>query len=139
MLNSIALSRPLPPLLKADNGSEFAGKMLDRWVHKRGIRFDISRPGIPTDNGTVESFNGRLRQECLNESWFMSREDARSKIEAWRIHYNQSRPHSALGWMTPLRIRRKICRLPEYSARMKPVIPDYGWITYGERVRIRHC
>ncbi|VFS63350.1 Uncharacterised protein [Raoultella planticola] len=53
------------------------------------------------DNATVESFNGRLRQECLNENWFMSLEDARCKIEAWRIHYNQRRPHSALGWMTP--------------------------------------
>ncbi len=76
-------------------------EMLDRWVYERGIRIDFSRPGTPTDNATVESFNGRLRQECLNENWFMSLEDARCKIEAWRIHYNQRRPHSALGWMTP--------------------------------------
>ena len=61
----------------------------------------FSRPGTPMDNATVESFNDRLRQECLNENWFMSLEDARCKIEAWRIHYyNQRRPHSALGWMT---------------------------------------
>ncbi|WP_370607153.1 IS3 family transposase [Pantoea ananatis] len=101
MLNAIALRRPLPQLLKTDNGSVFAGKMLDKWVYERGIRIDFSRPGTPTDNATVESFNGRLRQECLNENWFMSLEDARCKIEAWRIHYNQRRPHSALGWMTP--------------------------------------
>ena len=100
MLDTIALRRPLPQLLKTDNGSEFAGKMLDKWVYERDIRIDFSRPGTPTDNATVESFNGRLRQECLNENWFMSKEDARCKIEVWRIHYNQSRPHSALGWMT---------------------------------------
>lgn len=59
--------------------------MLDKWVYERGIRIDFSRPGNPTDNATVESFNGRLREECLNENWFMSLEDARCKIEAWRI------------------------------------------------------
>ncbi|HCB2860461.1 TPA: IS3 family transposase [Klebsiella aerogenes] len=107
MLNAIALRRPLPQLLKTDNGSEFAGKMLDKWVYERGIRIDFSRPGTPTDNATVESFNGRLRQECLNENWFMSLEDARCKIEAWRIHYNEKRPHSALGWMTPSEFAEK--------------------------------
>lgn len=132
MLNSIAFRRPLPQLLKTDNGSEFAGKMLDKWVYERGIRIDFSRPGTPTDNATVESFNGRLRQECLNKNWFMSLEDARCKIEAWRIHYNQRRPHSALD--DAVRICREICRLPEYAARLKPDIPDYEWITYGERV-----
>lgn len=107
MLDTIALRRPLPQLLKTDNGSEFAGKMLDKWVYERDIRIDFSRPGTPTDNATVESFNGRLRQECLNENWFMSKEDARCKIEVWRIHYNQSRPHSALGWMTPCEFAEK--------------------------------
>ncbi|SFU20582.1 putative transposase [Kosakonia arachidis] len=107
MLNSIALIRPLPQLLKTDDGSEFAGKMLDKWVYERGIRIDFSRQGTLTDNATVESFNGRLRQECLNENGFMSLEDARCKIEAWRIHYNQRRPHSALGWMTPSEFAEK--------------------------------
>ncbi|BCQ42442.1 hypothetical protein ERHA54_50450 (plasmid) [Erwinia rhapontici] len=101
MLNNIALRCPLPRLLKTDNGSEFAGKILEKWVWERGIRIDFSRPVTPTDNATVESFSGRLRQECLNENWFISLEDARFKIEARRIHYNQRRPHSALGWMTP--------------------------------------
>jgi putative transposase len=75
--------------------------MLDKWVYERGIPTDFSRPGIPTDNTTVESFNGSLRQECMNENRFMSLADARCKIEVWRIHYNQRRSHSALGWMTP--------------------------------------
>ncbi|WP_442892303.1 IS3 family transposase [Cedecea sp. VD23] len=107
MLNAIALRRPLPQWLKTDNGSELAGKMLYKWVYERGIRIDFSRPGTPTDNTTVESFNGRLRQECLNENWFMSLEDARCKIEAWRIHYNQRRPHSALGCMIPSEFAEK--------------------------------
>nr|EKT9721330.1 transposase family protein [Klebsiella variicola]ELA0872224.1 transposase family protein [Klebsiella variicola] len=101
MLNTIALTRPLPQLLKTDNGSEFTGKMLDKWEYERGGRIDFSRPGTPTYNASVESFNGRLRQECLNENWFMSQEDIRCKIEDWRIHYNQRRHHSALGCMTP--------------------------------------
>ncbi len=107
MLNTIAFRRTLPQLLKTDNSSEFAGKMLDKWMCERGIRIDFYRPGTPTDNDTVESFNGRLRQECLNENWFISLEDARCKIEAWRIHYNQRRPHSALGWMMPSEFAEK--------------------------------
>lgn len=75
--------------------------MLDKWVYERGIRIDFSCPGTPTDNATVEPFKGRLRVECLNENGFMSLEDARCKIEAWRKHYNQRRPRAALGWMTP--------------------------------------
>lgn len=69
--------------------------MLDKWVYERDIRIDFSRPGTATDNATVETFNSKLRQECLEENWFMSMEDAR------RIHYNQSRPYSALDWMIP--------------------------------------
>ncbi|KFD06611.1 hypothetical protein GRAQ_01736 [Rahnella aquatilis CIP 78.65 = ATCC 33071] len=94
-------------MLKTDNSSVFAGKKLDRWGYERRIRIDFSRLGTPTDNATVEYFNGRLRQECLNENGFMSSEDARCKNEAWRIHDNQSRPHSALGWMTPSEFAEK--------------------------------
>lgn len=72
MLNTIALRRHLPQLLRTDNGSEFAGKMLDKWEYGRGISIYFSRSGTPTDNATEESFNGRLRQEYLNENWFMS-------------------------------------------------------------------
>lgn len=111
MLDSIALKRPLPQLLKTDKGSEFAGKMLDKWVYERDIRIDFSCPGAPTDNATVESLTGRLRQECLNENWFMSLEAARCKIDACRIHYNQS--SLILGWMTSSEFAEKICLLPE--------------------------
>ncbi|ELV7529396.1 transposase family protein [Edwardsiella ictaluri] len=97
MLDSIAHRRPLPQVLKADNGSEFAGNILDRWVYESGI--GVSRPGTPADNATVGSFNGRLRQAGLNENGFISLVDERCKIEAWRIHDNQRRPHCEPGWI----------------------------------------
>lgn len=93
----IARFRGNPKVLKADNGPEFAEKVMDRWAYERRIEIDFSWPGKPTDSATVESFNGRLRQECLNENWFLSLQDAEHKIEAWRMFYNQIRPHSALA------------------------------------------
>ncbi|WKV51526.1 integrase core domain-containing protein [Dickeya fangzhongdai] len=78
------------------HGSKFVGKMLDKWVCERDIWIDFSRSGTPTDNATVESFNDRLWQECQNENWLMSLEDARCKIGAWRTHYYQGCTHSAL-------------------------------------------
>ena len=75
--------------------------VVGRWAYENGVTLDFSRPGKPTDNALVESFNGRLRDECLNANWFLSLADARSKIETWRRHYNESRPHTALGWRTP--------------------------------------
>ena len=82
MPNGIVARRPLSPLLKTDKDSEFAGKILDRWVYEMDIRIDFSRPGSSTDNTTVESFNGKLRQECLNENWLMSPEDVQCKLES---------------------------------------------------------
>lgn len=97
----IAMTRGAPRTIRVDNGPEFVSKALDRWAYEHGVTLDFSRPGKPTDNAYVESFNGRLRDECLNAHWFLSLDDARAKIEAWRRHYNESRPHTSLGWMTP--------------------------------------
>jgi putative transposase len=97
----IASSRGAPRTIRVDNGPEFISKALDRWAYENGVTLDFSRPGKPTDNAFVESFNGRLRDECLNSHWFLSLADARAKIEAWRRDYNESRPHTALGWLTP--------------------------------------
>src|SRR6185437_9616191 len=113
MQNGIVARRPLSPLLKTDKDYEFAGKILDRWVYEMDIRIDFSRPRSSTDNTTVESFNGKLRQECLNENWLMSPEDVQCKLESWRIHYNQSRPYSALGWMTPSEFSARTCNQHE--------------------------
>ncbi len=105
-LNRIARERGLPATIKVDNGSEFISKVMDKWAYERGIELDFSRPGTPTDNAKVESFNGRFRQECLNQHWFLSLEDAQHKIEEWRRYYNEARPHSALQWATPVEFAR---------------------------------
>lgn len=106
-MTRLAAARGRPAAIKVDNGSEFAGKVMDRWAYENGVELDFSRRGTPTDNALVESFNGRLRQECLNEHWFLSLTDARSKIDAWRRFYNEERPHSALQWQTPAEFARQ--------------------------------
>lgn len=89
--------RALPPRIQqADNGPEFISMALDQFAYERGITLGYSRPGKPTDNPFIESFNGSLRDECLNTHWFLSLEDAREKIESWRVDYNHFRPHSSL-------------------------------------------
>jgi putative transposase len=91
----------LPDRIQVDNGSEFISKILDQWAYDNGVTLDFSRPGKPTDNPYIESFNGSFRDECLNLHWFLSLEDARGKIEAWRTEYNSFRPHSSLGDLPP--------------------------------------
>ena len=90
-----------PRTITVDHGTEFTSRALDEWAYRRGITLDFIRPGKPVENGFVESFNGKLRDECLNANQFLSIDDARSKIEAWRIDYNLHRPHSSLGHLTP--------------------------------------
>ena len=92
---------PLPVSITVDHGTEFTSKALEEWAWRRGLKLDFIRPGKPMENGHIESFNSRLRDECLNVMQFMSLEDARAKIEAWRIDHNQRRPHSSLGHLTP--------------------------------------
>ena len=87
--------------LFCDNGSEFSSPVLDLWAYQNGVKIDFSRPGKPTDNGHIESFNGTFRDECLNAYWFPTLGEARQIIEAWRREYNESRPHRALGERTP--------------------------------------
>ena len=91
----------VPGKLRVDNGPEFISKVLDHWAYINGVVLDFSRPGKPTDNAYIESFNGRFREECLNTHWFLSLNDARGKIEAWRRHYNEDRHHTSLGYKTP--------------------------------------
>ena len=100
-LSRVSAARPLPRSITVDHGTEFTSKALDQWAWENGIQLDFTRPGKPTDNGQCESFNGRLRDECLNVNEFESIDQARQKIEAWRIDYNEQRPHGALGHLTP--------------------------------------
>jgi putative transposase len=91
----------IPERIQVDNGSEFISKDFDRWAYENKVTLDYSRPGKPTDNPFIESFNGSFRDECLNVNWFLSMEDAADKIEAWRDEYNFFRPHSSLNDLTP--------------------------------------
>lgn len=92
----------VPKRIKVDNGSEFISKALDKWAYENAVVLDFSRPGKPTDNAFIESFNGSFRDECLNVNWFLSLEDAWEKIQAFKEDCNHFRPHSALGNMTPI-------------------------------------
>lgn len=101
VLNEIAQGEGLPDLITIDNGPEFIGKALDAWAYQRGIKLNFIRPGKPVDNSFIESFNGRFRDECLNDHWFTSLDEARRIIEDWRIDYNNERPHTSLDNLTP--------------------------------------
>lgn len=101
VLDRLALSRGLPQIIRSDNGKEFCGKAMLEWAHRRGVQLRLIEPGKPNQNAYIESFNGRLRDECLNEHWFPNLLQARAVIETWRREYNQERPKKALGGMTP--------------------------------------
>ncbi len=100
-LNRVSEGRSLPRSITVDHGTEFTSRALDEWAWQNSVSLDFTRPGKPTDNGLCESFNGRLRDECLNVTEFTSIEHAKAHIEAWRIDYNEHRPHGALGHLTP--------------------------------------
>jgi len=97
VLERLARTHGLPQVITTDNGTEFTSRAVDEWAHRNGVKLDFIRPGKPVENEYIESFNGRLRQECLEENWFTSLEDAKMKIEVWRKDYNEHRPHSSLG------------------------------------------
>ena len=101
VLERVVMEHGKPQTIQVDNGPEFVSKDLDLWAYWNNVKLDFSRPGKPTDNAYIESFNARFRLECLNEHWFLSLEDAREKTEEWRQDYNQIRPHSSLGNIPP--------------------------------------
>ena len=101
VLDRLALSRGLPKVIRTDNGKEFCGKAMVTWAHDRGVQLRLIEPGKPNQNAYVESFNGRLRDECLNEHLFTNLLHARTVIETWRREYNEERPKKALGGLTP--------------------------------------
>jgi len=106
VLDRIASERGLPEAIVVDNGPEFRGRALAAWSEERGVRLEFIQPGKPAQNAYIESFNGRLRDECLNANWFTSLSDARRKIETWRQDYNEQRPHSSLNYLPPAEFAR---------------------------------
>jgi putative transposase len=101
VLNRLPRSHRKPAVTQVDNGTEFASRALDAWAYREDVRLDFSRPGKPTDNAHIESFNARLRAECLNAHVFESLEDAEETLTSWRSDYSAVRPHSTLGMLTP--------------------------------------
>ena len=101
LLDQICAQRAKPTVIRSDNGPEFTGKAMLTWAHRNGIALKLIEPGKPNQNAYVESFNGRLRDECLNEHWFVSLAHAKTEIERWRREYNEERPKKSLGGLTP--------------------------------------
>jgi putative transposase len=107
VLERLVDGRGAPEEIALDNGPELTGRTLGCWAHDHGVGLRFIDPGAPTQNGLVESFNGRLRDECLNQHWFADLAEARRTVEAWRVDYNEVRPHGALGYRTPAEVRRE--------------------------------
>lgn len=101
-LDRVLVEGRRPRSITVDHGTEFQSRALEDWAYRRGVQLDFIRPGKPIENAFIESFNGRLRDECLNVHQFTSIADAQTKIEAWRLDYNQRRPHGSLGHLTPI-------------------------------------
>ena len=102
LLDRLRTTVGVPQRIAIDNGPEFISKTLDAWAYQNGVQLEFSRPGKPTDNAFAESFNGRFRDECLNQHWFAELSEARQTVEAWRIEYNTERPHRGLQQQTPM-------------------------------------
>ncbi|MBZ0254227.1 MAG: integrase core domain-containing protein, partial [Candidatus Methylomirabilis sp.] len=101
ILEHLRESRGPPEELTVDNGPEFTCRAMDAWAYERGVKLRFIDPGRPVQNAYIESFNGKFRDECLNQHWFLGVQDARVKIELWREDYNRARPHTSLGGATP--------------------------------------
>jgi putative transposase len=110
VLEKLRQHRALPVRIVIDNGTEFTAKVLDQWAYENKVTLHFITPGRPMENGYIESFHGKFREECLNEHWFLNLDDARETIEGWRIDYNRVRPHSSLGYLTP----------EEFATKLKP-------------------
>jgi len=106
VLDWLTLARGCPEVITTDNGPEFAGKTLDRWAYNNNVRLDFIQPGKPIQNAFIESFNGRLRHECLNQHYFVTLGEAKNIIENWRKEYNTFRPHGSLNGLTPEEFRK---------------------------------
>ena len=106
-LNQLSEQRPLPRTIICDNGTEFTSKALFFWSKETGTKLGFIQPGKPTQNAFIESLNGKFRNECLNQHWFRTLEEAREIIDQWREHYNNVRPHSSLGYLPPVVFAKK--------------------------------
>jgi putative transposase len=121
VLDRVAEQRGLPEAIQVDNGPEFISRAVDQWAHAHGVTLHFIEPGKPVQNAFIESFNGKFRDECLNQNWFENLEDARRIIEAWRVDYNTVRPHSSLGYRAPEEYATEVAARP--ASPPTPVVP----------------
>ena len=101
VLEQLRERRGTPAAIQVDNGTEFTSRVVDQWAYQNGVALHFIERGKPTQNALIESFNGKFRDECMNQNWFVDLRDARAVVEAWRVDYNTVRPHSSLGYRTP--------------------------------------
>jgi len=111
-LSDLFIRRGVPRYLRSDNGGEFTAHKVTRWLEQAGVQTLFIEPGSPWENGYIESFNGRVREECLNQHWFLSLEDSQEKLNCWRQDYNATRRHSALGQCMPSEFARRTLQRP---------------------------
>ena len=107
VLDQVARFRGYPNAIGTDQGPEFTGRALDQWANKHNVQLKLIQPGKPTQNAFIESLNGKFRNECLNQHWFRSLEEARREIDQWRKYYNTVRPHSSLGYLPPVEFAKR--------------------------------
>ena len=128
VLERLRLSRGLPERIVIDHGAEFTSKALDQWAYENKVTLHFITPGRPMENGYIESFHGKFREECLNEHWFLTLDDARGTIENWRLDYNRVRPHSSLGYLTPEEFRMGYANVESKNRFPHSHSPDGGEI-----------
>jgi putative transposase len=128
VLEAIVAGRGMPGAIRCDNGPELTSRHFLAWRLERKIELVHIEPGRPMQNGHVESFHGKLRDECLNASWFGNLSESRTKIGAWRKEYNEERPHSSLGYLAPREFARRVAALRSPTAPCKPQLapPPHG-------------
>lgn len=124
VLDGLAFLRGLPQTILMDNGPELTSRVLDQWAYEHGVQLRFIDPGKPVQNAFIESFNGRFRDECLNQHWFVNLAQARKIVETWRLDYNRARPHSALGYLTP----------DEFAIQVRATTPATQFETAGSKL-----
>jgi len=128
VLTRAGVQRGLPTVIHVDNGTEFTSRLFDQWAYVNHVKLDFSRPGKPTDNAFIESFNAQVRRECLSQHYFSSLIDARVVLDEWRDEYNNRRPHGSLGQRTPAEYRAEVeeAEVPEQFALSEPECSSIG-------------
>lgn len=119
VLSAIGAIRGLPQTITVNHGSEFTSRAMDYWAYQHGVQLDFIRSGEPSDKGFIESFNAHFRQECLSQHWFVDLEEAQGTVEAWRLDYNNRRPHSALGNQSPAEYQKRGYFVPDLNRLQK--------------------